>query len=76
MAFGRLIGNHVRIFQHNNTTSNNSPVAGYGHHATVHGLSELQLSSTTMKFLQHTVSTYNRNYLPILKYYYICSYHC
>ena len=26
VAFGGLIGNYVKIFQHNNTASNNSPV--------------------------------------------------
>ena len=60
MAFGGLIGNNVKIFASKVILLAITLLCevGYGHHATVNGLSELQLSSTTMKLLQYTVSSY------------------
>ena len=52
MAFDRLIVNHLKLFQHNNTASSNSPVSSrvwQACNSTMNVLSELQLSSTTVK---------------------------
>ena len=48
IVFGRLIGNHVKLFQENDTASNILLCElGYDHHVTVNALSETQLSCTT-----------------------------
>ena len=70
MAFGGLIGNNVKLFQHKILLAI-TLLCEDSQHANVYVLSEVQLSSTTVKLftnsLQYTVSTYgvyNRNYLP------------
>ena len=68
MAFGGLIGNHVKLFQHNNIDSNYSPVW-----SRVWPVCNLEcFEQITAEFynhetsnnLQYIISTYIRNYLP------------
>ena len=57
MAFGGLIGNHVKISSIIILLAI-TLLCEYGQHATVNVLSELQLSSTTVNFKQFAI--YNK----------------
>ena len=69
MAFGGLIGNHVKLLQHNNTASNNSPVWIWPacNHEYFEQITAEFYNCETLNNLQNTASIYAvyiRNYLP------------